>query len=363
MGLRLLLLLALACIQGAAMAAPRWLERIELPPGFRIEVMARVPGAREMAVAPPLGVIFVTTRDKALLAVPLQGGEPRRLIDGLNGGLGVAWSDPWLFLAEQHRVRRFQARSLLAAGLQGGGETIFAGLPDKAWHGSRTTEVGPDGRVYVAVGVPCNICLPQGLEDAIVRMGQDGGGFEVYARGIRNSVGMAFHPLTGELYFSDNNVDNMGDDIPPGELNVAPRPGLHFGFPWLLGRDIRHPDFADGPLPVEVRRPVIEFQAHTAPLGMAFYTGEAFPAEYRGDLFVAQHGSWNRSVPVGYRLMRVRFEGGEKPVGKEVFASGWLRPSGRVLGRPVDVEMLPDGSLAVSDDHRGVIYRISHRGD
>ncbi len=363
MGVRILLLLALGWYQVTLFAAPAWLDRIGLPPGFRIEVMARVPGAREMAVAPPLGVLFVTTRDNALYAVPLRGGKPRRLIEGFNGGLGVAWSGPWLFLSERHRVRRFEARALLAEGAQAAGETIFAGLPDKAWHGTRTTEVGPDGRVYVAVGVPCNICLSQGLEDAIVRMGRDGGGFGIYARGVRNSVGMAFHPATGELYFSDNNVDNMGDDIPPGELNVAPRPGLHFGFPWLLGHDIRHPDFADGSLPVEVQRPVIEFQAHTAPLGMAFYSGEAFPAEYRGDLFVAQHGSWNRSVPVGYRVMRVRFEGGERPVGKEVFARGWLQPSGRVLGRPVDVAMLPDGSLAVSDDHRGVIYRISYRGE
>ncbi|RME32838.1 MAG: sorbosone dehydrogenase family protein [Gammaproteobacteria bacterium] len=363
MGHRFLFLLLLCCAWPATGASPAWLERITLPPGFRIELLAPLSGAREMAVAPELGVLFVTTRDNELHAVPLDGRAPRRLLTGLNGGLGVAWSGPWLFVTEQHRIRRFDARALLAEGAAAGGETLFAGLPDKAWHGTRTTEVGPDGRVYVAVGVPCNICLPDGLEDAIVRMRQDGSGFEVFARGIRNSVGMAFHPVTGELYFNDNNVDNMGDDIPPGELNRAPRPGLHFGFPWVLGRDIRHPDFATMPVPVEVVPPLIEYQAHTAPLGMAFYTGEAFPPEYRGDLFVAQHGSWNRSVPVGYRVMRVRFDGKETPQRLEVFASGWLGPSGQVMGRPADVEMLPDGTLAVSDDRRGVIYRISHRGE
>jgi len=338
---------------------------IHLPAGFHISIFARVPMAREMAVDSASGRVFVTTRGQGLFTVLDRDGdgladETRRLLPVLKGVAGVALSGDKLFISEQDRVSRYDRDELLRKGAAATATVIFAGLPDERWHGSRYTRMGPEGWLYVANGSPCNICWPKGLEDSIIRLRPDGSRMQVYARGIRNSVGMAFQPRTGELFFDDNNVDNMGDDVPPGELNRASRSGQHFGFPYYAGGHVRHPDFARQE-PPEVVFPVVEYQAHVAPLGLSFYTGEQFPSDYRNDLFVAQHGSWNRSSPVGYRVMRIHFNAKGLPVGKSVFASGWLQADGRVLGRPADVRMLPDGSLLVADDHAGVIYRIHYR--
>jgi glucose/arabinose dehydrogenase len=238
-------------------------------------------------------------------------------------------------------------------------EVIFEDLPDKAHHGWRYIDFGPDGKLYVTVGVPCNICNVDGYEGTIIRMNPDGSDAEIFAEGVRNSVGMDFQPDTGVLYFTDNNTDMMGDDIPPGELNAAPEKGMHFGFPYYAGGKERHQDWADKTPPKDVTFPEVEFQAHSANLGFKFYTGKQFPAEYQGDAIVAQHGSWNRTEPVGYSLVRVKFDDNNQVIGHEPFIDGWLN-DGEAWGRPTDVLQMPDGSILVSDDYNGVIYRVSY---
>ncbi len=348
--------------RGAGGASP--LDRIVLPPGFAIELYARVPGARSMVVVEELGVVFVGTRGSRVYAVADVDGDRLAdavfpVLDGLNGANGIAWRDGRLFVAEQHRVVSFAAADINTLGVTRP-HVLFDGLPDKSHHGWRYAALGPDGGLYVAVGAPCNICRGRGLEGTIVRLDADSGLPRVFARGVRNSVGMDFHPLSGELYFTDNGADGMGDDSPPDELNHAPRAGLHFGFPYYGGGAVRTPDF-EGEAAPPTEMPVVRFGAHVAALGMHFYRGRQFPPEYRSDAFVAQHGSWNRSVPDGYRVARVRFDGRGRAQGWEPFAEGWL-VGGRAWGRPVDVKELGDGSLLVSDDRVGAIYRITCRG-
>ena len=348
--------------RGAGGASP--LDRIVLPPGFAIELYARVPGARSMVVVEELGVVFVGTRGSRVYAVADVDGDRLAdavfpVLDGLNGANGIAWRDGRLFVAEQHRVVSFAAADINTLGVTRP-HVLFDGLPDKSHHGWRYAALGPDGGLYVAVGAPCNICRGRGLEGTIVRLDADSGLPRVFARGVRNSVGMDFHPLSGELYFTDNGADGMGDDSPPDELNHAPRAGLHFGFPYYGGGAVRTPDFEGEAAPPN-EMPVVRFGAHVAALGMHFYRGRQFPPEYRSDAFVAQHGSWNRSVPDGYRVARVHFDGRGRAQGWEPFAEGWL-VGGRAWGRPVDVKELGDGSLLVSDDRVGAIYRITYRG-
>jgi glucose/arabinose dehydrogenase len=211
------------------------------------------------------------------------------------------------------------------------------------------------------VGAPCNICLSdEPVYASLTRLDADGKNFEIFAHGIRNTVGFDWRPETGELWFTDNGRDYLGDDAPPEELNHAPKAGLHFGYPYCHAGSIADPEFGKRRSCPEFTPPAWTFPAHVAPLGIRFYHGTQFPAGYRGQLFVAQHGSWNRSQPQGYRLAMVKFQDG-KPVADEVIAEGWLRPDGEVLGRPVDLLELADGSLLVSDDKRGVIYRITYQ--
>ncbi len=358
------LCLALQALPAGGAGGGSPLDGIVLPPGFAIELYARVPGARSMAVAEELGVVFVGTRGSRVFAVVDVDGDRLAdavfpVLDGLNVANGIAWRDGRLFVAEQHRVVSFAATDLSALG-RTRPRVLFDGLPNKSHHGWRYAALGPDGGLFVAVGAPCNICRARGLEGTIVRLDADGGAPRVFARGVRNSVGMDFHPLTGELYFTDNGADGMGDDSPPDELNHAPRAGLHFGFPYYGGGADRTPDLQGEAAPPN-EMPVVRFGAHVAALGMHFYRGRQFPLEYRTDAFVAQHGSWNRSVPDGYRVARVRFDGRGHAQGWEPFAEGWL-VGGRAWGRPVDVKELGDGSLLVSDDRAGAIYRITYRG-
>jgi glucose/arabinose dehydrogenase len=348
----------------APAAAQPPLDRIRLPPGYKIELYAQVPGARSMAVVPSLGVVFVGTRSDIVYAVLDADADGRveevRVVrSGLKVANGIDWRDGWLYVAEQHRVVRFAAPDLdTLAGARA--QVLSADLPDNPSHGWRYARFGADGKFYIAVGAPCNICRPNGLEGTIVRMDKDGGAVEIFASGVRNSVGFDFQPATGDLYFTDNGADNMGDDSPPDELNHAPEKGLWFGFPYFGGGRDRTVEFGRGAPPRTPVFPVIEFNAHVASLGISFYRGLMFPPDARGDAFVAQHGSWNRSVPDGYRVTRIRFDGKTgKAVGKEIFADGWLQGD-TSWGRPVDIKELADGSLLVSDDRRGVLYRITY---
>ena len=367
--LSVLTLSTLGLLSGQAMAdredAEENLHKLNLPEGFKVEVYAEVPGARQMALGQSTGTVFVGTRGEKAYAVVDKNkdrvaDEVVTILDDLKVGNGVAMRDGNLYIAEQDRIARYSAPgfdlSLPFADMR---DVIYDELPDKAHHGWRYIDFGPDGKLYVTVGAPCNICNVDDLEATIIRMNPDGSDAEVFAKGIRNSVGMDFHPDSDVLYFTDNNTDNMGDDTPPGEFNAAPEKGMHFGFPYYAGGDDRHEDWADEELPQEMTFPEVEFQAHTASLGFKFYTGEQFPAEYQGDAIVAQHGSWNRTEPVGYQLMRVTFDDKNQPTGKEVFIDGWLN-DGEAWGRPTDVLQLPDGSLLVSDDYQDVIYRISY---
>ncbi len=343
------------------------LGKLNLPPGFEIDVYAEVSSARSMALGQSTGTVFVGTRGNKVYAVVDKDKDRKAedvvtILDDLKVGNGVAMHQGNLYIAEQHRIARYPAPgfdlNLPFAEMR---EVIYDKLPDKDHHGWRYIDFGPDGKLYVTVGAPCNICEVNDTEATIIRMNPDGSDAEIYAHGVRNSVGLDFHPDTDELYFTDNNTDMMGDDRPPGELNHAPEKGLHFGFPYYAGGRDRHDDWKDKEPPQDVTFPVMEFQAHTANLGFKFYTGDMFPAEYQGDAIIAQHGSWNRSSPIGYKLMRVSFDEDNNVTGKEVFIDGWLQ-DGEAWGRPTDVLQLPDGSLLVSDDYAGVIYRISYTG-
>jgi len=341
------------------------LHKLNLPDGFNVEIYAEVPNARQMTFGQSTGTVFVGTRGKNVYAVVDKNKDRKAdqvvtILDDLKVGNGVAMYQGNLYVAEQNRIARYAAPgfdlNLPFAQMR---EVIFEDLPDKAHHGWRYIDFGPDNKLYVTVGAPCNICDVSGYEATILRMNPDGSDAEIYAKGIRNSVGLDFQPQTGTLFFTDNNVDMMGDDIPPGELNAAPEAGMHFGFPFYASGEVRHADWQDKQAPQEVTFPEVEFQAHTANLGFKFYTGKMFPQDYQGNAIIAQHGSWNRTEPVGYKLMRVTFDENHQVNGHEVFIDGWLN-DGEAWGRPTDVLQLPDGSLLVSDDFNGVIYRVSY---
>jgi glucose/arabinose dehydrogenase len=341
------------------------LQRVNLPPGFKISVFGEMPRPREIEVAEPGGEIFIGSRHGHIYSMIDSNrdgvaDEVRERANGLNVPNGVAVHDGMLYVAMQDRIAYWpdpvgaDTTAPIAPLL-----TVNDKLHDASHHGWRYVGFGPDGKLYVALGAPCNICDLTDNTGKIVRMNPDGSNWEVVADGVRNSVGFDWNPITGELWFTDNGADRMGDDIPPDELNRVTRVGQNFGFPYFGGASVKLTGYENAESPVEWTPPEIEFQAHTANLGIEFYDGDMFPAEYKNDAFVAQHGSWNRTVPVGYRIMRIRFDDEGNAVGKEVFADGWLTDGGAV-GRPVDIEELPDGSLLVSDDFASVIYRISY---
>ena len=313
------------------------------------------------------GTLFVGTRRLgAVYAIPdaLTAAPPqvRTLAMGLKLPNGVAVADGDLYVAEVNRVLRFPR---IASWVQGGEgsapyEVVTDQLPDKTHHGWKYIKFGPDGQLYVPVGAPCNICLSEDPRfAALLRMDSRSGATAIHASGIRNTVGFAWHPNTGELWFSDNGRDRMGDDIPPEEINVATAPGQHFGYPFIHGKDIRDPRFGDHAPDIAFTPPRLELQAHAAALGIDFYTQDRFPPGYRHALFIAEHGSWNRSAKVGYRVSVVTFEVGEPRYAP--FITGWLRGE-RQWGRPVDVLAAPDGSLLISDDQQGAIYQVTWQG-
>ena len=351
-----------ACLR--ASDAPLPLERIKLPPGFRIALYARVPRARSMALAPG-GTLFVGTRAHEVYAVrggtPERGGEVVTLFKGLDTPNGVAIREGALYVAEISRILRYDAiESHL--GDPGRPAIVRDDFPKDTHHGWKFIAFGPDGWLYVPVGAPCNICeSKEPVYAAIHRMKPDGSARELYASGVRNTVGFDWSPETRALWFTDNGRDWLGDDRPPDELDTAPRPGMHFGYPYCHGGDIPDPDYGSKRPCRDFTPPAIKLGPHVAALGMRFYTGAMFPPEYRNQIFIAEHGSWNRGVKIGYRISLVRLEGGNVPraVSYETFAEGWL--SGRsAWGRPVDVLVMPDGALLVSDDAAGAIYRISY---
>jgi glucose/arabinose dehydrogenase len=347
----------LLCSSVSAQNGPD-LSKIELPPGFAIEVWTdAVPNARSLAMGDN-GTVFVgTRRDGRVYAVTQGEGSSRDVTvvaEGLKMPNGVAFRDGDLYVAENHRIIRFNDIEDNLAAIPRP-EVIIDTLSTERHHGWRYIDFGPDGKLYIALGAPCNVCESEGAAN-ISRMNADGSGLEIFAEGIRNSVGFTWQPESGELWFTDNGRDMLGDDIPAGELNRAPDPGMHFGFPFCHGGDVPDPEFGGRRKCSEFEAPAQKLGPHVAPLGVLFYAGDMFPGAYRGQVFIAEHGSWNRSNKIGYRITLVRMDG-NRPSGYEVFAEGWLQNE-EVSGRPVDLLVIEDGSLLVSDDQNGAIYRI-----
>lgn len=340
-------------------------RRIQLPPGFKVELYATgVPNARSLTLGSG-GTVFVGSRRAGKVYALVGNGRGDRASEvitiarGLNTPNGVAFHDGSLYVAEVSRVLRYDD---IEARLKNPPVPVVVSteLPLTKQHEWRFIRFGPDGWLYVGVGAPCNVCESTDKRVArILRMHADGSGMETYALGVRNSVGFDWQPESKEMWFTENGRDNMGDDIPPDELNYAPRAGMNFGFPYCHGKDIADPQFGSEHSCAEFVAPAWSLPAHVAAVGMRFYTGGMFPEEYRGGIFIAEHGSWNRSVPIGYRVSRVVVEG-DRAVKYEAFAQGWLA-GGMHWGRPVDVLVMPDGALLVSDDFAGAIYRISYQ--
>jgi glucose/arabinose dehydrogenase len=353
---------ALAGMDALAQSPP--LQRIHLPPGFTIELLARVPGAREMAFG-ARGTLFVgsTSGDVFAVSFDANGGHPtvRTIASGLRQPVGVAFRDGALYVSAVSRILRLPD---IEAHLDHPPQLVVVSdrFPTDGAHGWKFIAFGPDGKLYVPVGAPCNICEPDRDRYAnIMRMNADGSNLEVYARGIRNTVGFDWDPRTGALWFTNNGRDNMGDDVPPDTLNVAPKPGLDFGYPYCHAGTIADPEFGRKRSCADFARPAQPLGAHVASLGMRFYTGTQFPPAYRDQIFIAEHGSWNRSAKVGYRVTLVRLDANRKPVSYEPFAEGWLQGQ-QAFGRPADVAVAPDGSLLIADDAAGAIYRVRYRG-
>lgn len=345
---------------GAMAQADLDLADISMPPGFSIEIWAdEVTNARSMALGAN-GTVFVSTRrdGRVYALVPQDGASPVviTLAEGLRMPNGIAFHDGNLYVAENHRITRYDDIENQFENLPEP-VVVIDSLPTERHHGWRYIDFGPDGKLYVAIGAPCNVCEREGFAN-IIRMDADGSNQEVVASGIRNSVGFTWHPSTGDLWFTDNGRDMLGDDVPAGELNHVDRQGMHFGFPYCHGGDIADPEFGSDRSCSEFDPPAQKLGPHVAPLGVVFYSGSMFPAEYSGQVLIAEHGSWNRSRKIGYRISMVRMEG-SKPVAYEGFAEGWLQGE-EVAGRPVDLLVMTDGSLLVSDDQNGVIYRISY---
>jgi glucose/arabinose dehydrogenase len=342
------------------------LDALKLPPGFSIEVYsADVPNARSLALGAP-GIVYVSTRrDKRVYAVVDKNHRHKAdkvytIAQGLDVPNGIAYRNGSLYIAQIPRILRLDAIDTHLANPPRP-VVINDALPTLEHHGWRYIRFGPDGLLYIPIGAPCNLCKrDEPIFATIARMKPDGTGLEVFASGVRNSVGFDWHPETHELWFTENGRDELGNEIPPDELDRAPHAGMHFGFPHCHAGVIRDPEFGDRPC-TEFEPPVQLLGPHAAALGMRFYTGSMFPPEYKNAIIIAEHGSWNRAHKFGYRVMVVRLDG-NKAVSYEPLVTGWLdEQTDKVWGRPVDVEVLDDGSLLISDDWRGALYRVTYK--
>ncbi len=357
------------------------LEKIKLADGFKINLYAVVPDARHMAVGPQGIVTFVGTRKDAVWAVTDRNkdgtaDEVKRFAPSLDFAIpnGVCFSkDGFLYIAERNRVRTFPAAEFFYESPDVAvGDVVKEGelIPcaDESFnHTARVCAVGPDKKIYIQIGQPFNVPPPEKQEEfkktgigGIIRMDQNGANREIFADGLRNPVGFDFDPATGDLWTNDNQVDGMGDDTPPGELNRITEMGQNFGFPWYGGGKVRTEEYKNSEPPANAVFPVVETIAHAADLGMVFYTGNKFPERYKRGVFTAQHGSWNRTVPAGARVLFTPLNEDGTAGEQEEFAAGWLTSDGEYIGRPTALTQLRDGSLLVSDDFAGAIYRISY---
>jgi len=344
------------------------IKQLHVPAGFTLSIFAdNLPNARSLALGDN-GTVFVGTGSEGSVYA-VQDSNSDGVADKsyviashLYMPNGVAYRDDSLYVAEVNRIIRFDRITQQLANPPKP-VVVYDQFPSEQHHGWKYLRFGPDNKLYTTVGAPCNICEPeQTIYSSLVRLNADGSGFEILARGIRSSVGFDWQPETNALFFTDNGRDYLGDDMPPDELNQWTTTGEHFGFPYCHGSDIPDPEFGADKKCRQFTAPVWKFKAHMAPLGLRFYRGKQFSVEYKNQLFVAEHGSWNRSEPQGYRVVSVKFKQG-KPVSEQVFIDGWLSKDGTVVGRPVDVLEMPDGSLLISDDKLGVIYSVEYKGN
>ena len=361
----MLLIMFTVTVTLQAQTHPPQLEDLIMPPGFHISVYAEnLENARSLAIGDQ-GTVFVGTRsgDQVRALVDVDGDFRADNVYTVDANLiapnGVAFHDGALYVAEIHRILRYDD---IENQLENPPDPVIIrdDLPQEGHHGWKYLRVGPDEKLYVPQGVPCNVCETDDPFGTIMRMNLDGSDLEVIARGVRNSVGFDWNPVTGELWFTDNGRDWISDDLPPDELNRIETPGQNFGFPYCHGGFLIDIDFGTEGDCEQYQAPAQNLGPHVAPLGMRFYTGEMFPAEYQNQIVVAEHGSWNRSIRIGYQLALVRLEDNQA-VSYEPFISGWLNDSTQAFtGRPVDLAMMPDGSMLMSDDYAGAVYRISY---
>lgn len=357
------LLIFFAALAAQSAHAQVQLGQLELPPGFHVEIYAEgVENARQLARGDK-GTIFAGSRHAGKLwALTDADGDQRaeqvRLIaDKLEMPSGIEFRDGALYVAAIEQILRYDnIESLLDN--PPAPVVVTDALPDKTYHGWKYLRFGPDGKLYIPVGVPCNNCEQAGFGE-IRRMNPGGSGMEVFATGVRHSVGLAFHPENDQLWFTENGKDLMGDDIPADELNHAPQAGMHFGAPYCHQGDLLDEEFGQGKSCDDYTPPAVKLVAHGAALGLAFYTGAMFPPEYKNRLFIVQHGSWDRAQKVGYQILALDVLPDGKVLNKTIFASGWKQGE-EVRGRPSDVLVMPDGALLVADDRANVIYRISY---
>jgi glucose/arabinose dehydrogenase len=341
------------------------LNKLQVPKGFQVSVFEdNLPTARSLALGDN-GIVYVGTREGYVYAIEdtnQDGAADKRytIAQGLSMPNGVAYKDGALYVAEINRIIRFDGitKNLVKPPKP---VVVYDKFPSDKHHGWKYLRFGPDGKLYTAIGAPCNSCKPDKPYGSLIRLNPDGSQFEIIATGIRNTVGFDWQPETNALFFNEHGRDYLGDDAPPEELNQWSKAGDHFGYPYCHGGKIPDPEFGDEKSCREFIPPVWTYNAHNASLGLRFYRGKQFPAAYHKQLFVALHGSWNRSQPDGYKVILVKFKD-DKPVSDETFISGWLTETNEVLGRPVDILELPDGSLLISDDHADLIYRIEYKG-
>lgn len=354
-------------IAGFLLSSQLHTQELVIADGFNIEVFANdVVNARQMARGDQ-GTIFVGTRKEgkvyALVDKDNDGkADKQYLIDeDLNMPSGVAYRDGALFVADVNRMLRYDG---IEQRLENPPQptVVIDDLPDDEHHGWKAIEFSADGDLYIPIGVPCNICISEDdRHGTIQRLNLKTKRYETFATGVRNSVGLTFNPVDGNLWFTDNGRDWLGDDLPPDEINHAAEPGLNFGFPYLHGKDTLDPEYGEQAEIKDYTLPAVELGAHVAPLGLAFYTSSQFPEKYRNNLFVAEHGSWNRSEKSGYRVIHVILQG-SKVVKVEPFITGWLdKEEDKAWGRPVDILPLPDGSMLISDDYADAIYRVTYK--
>ena len=348
---------------GSNLHASPNLSTLSIPAGFHISIFSdKVPGARSLTSDDKGNLYVGTLKEGRVYELKDENHDGQAdvvnvVAQGLNSPNGVAWHQGDLYIGEISRILKL-SKIAEHPNHPVRPTVIYDHFPSDRHHGYKYLRIGPDHKLYTAIGQPCNICnLPDEIYGSIVHLDLDGTHVTTVARGFRNSVGFDFHPATQELWATDNGRDWLGDDSPPDELNLINKPQLHFGFPFCFGRDLRDPEYGHLKSCHELTPPRWEFPAHVAALGLRFYNQRQFPKEYQQQLFVAQHGSWNRTQPQGYRIVMLRFENGE-PIQEIPFIEGFLQKDGKVTGRPVDVLVASDGALFISDDYSGVIYRV-----